>query len=346
MGGIYLNNGILAICDSNAKYINRLSELLGLRETFPFRIVTYTDGFQIVEKKSFLNLEVLLISEKEYQKIYEIKQWQRDLDKMIVIILEEGGVNKAQDKPTIYKYQSGENIRKELLRIYGQQKGDGVQSKIGHKKTKIIGVYSPIGRCGQTSFCLLLGQILAKEKKVLYLNFEPYSGFSTLINQKDEKDISDLIYSMRGDEEKLSYQLESMLLNLNGLDYIAPTSVFSDIQSITEENWIILISALKKLRQYDYVILDLSEMVQGLLEVLRECNLVYTITQKDGFAMAKIYQYENLLSIYEYEDVKDKTRKCEFPVFRKLPTGIDQLPYSEMAGVVKRMIQEEVEFLE
>lgn len=344
MGGVYLKNNTLAICDSNANYVNRLSELLSLRDTFPFRIVTYTDGYQIVEKKSFLNLDVLLISEEEYQKIYGIKQWQRELDKMLVILLGEGGSTKLLDKPSIYKYQSGENIRKELLRIYGQEKGDGVQNKIGHKTTKIIGVYSPIGRCGQTSFCLLLGQILAKEKKVLYLNFEPYSGFSTLINQREEKDISDLIYAMRGDEDKLTYQLESILMNLNGLDYISPVAVYSDIQSITEENWIVLLSALKKLQQYDYVILDLSEMMQGLLEVLRECNLVYTITQKDGFAMAKIIQYENLLTMYEYEDVKDKTRKCEFPIFRKLPSGIDQLPYSEMASVVKKMIQEEKEF--
>ena len=34
---------------------------------------------------------------------------------------------------------------------------------------RIIGVYSPIGRCGKTCLALAIGQILAKEEKVLFV---------------------------------------------------------------------------------------------------------------------------------------------------------------------------------
>ncbi|MDQ9824849.1 hypothetical protein RFZ44_16190, partial [Acinetobacter sp. 163] len=51
------------------------------------------------------------------------------------------------------------------------------------KTTEILGVYSPVGRCLKTSFALALGQILARERAVLYLNLEEYSGFEELIGK-------------------------------------------------------------------------------------------------------------------------------------------------------------------
>ena len=51
------------------------------------------------------------------------------------------------------------------------------------KTTEIIGIFSPLGRCLKTSFALTLGQILAKERAVLYLNMEEYSGFEELMGK-------------------------------------------------------------------------------------------------------------------------------------------------------------------
>ena len=46
---------------------------------------------------------------------------------------------------------------------------------IEKKKTEFLGVYSPLGRCLQTSFAWTLAQILSEERAVLYLNMEEYS---------------------------------------------------------------------------------------------------------------------------------------------------------------------------
>lgn len=335
----------LAICDADEAYVRRLSELLAIRDSFPFQIAVYKESGQILDTNKQSDTDLLLISSPEYEKLVSDSRKEKKLQDTVVILLDDGKQNLPPMMPVIYKFQSGEIIRKELLEIYGKTKGNEISCRqTGRKQAKIIGVYSPVGRCGQTSFCLLLGQILAKKSKVLYLNFEPFSGLKSIMQIQEKKDITDLIYAMHGDGTRLSFQMESMISNLNGLDYITPAGVYMDLMGISEDDWIIMLEALKGGGVYDYVILDLSEMMQGLLNILRKCQMIYTIIRKDGFASAKIDQYELLLKNYDYEDVMTKTRKCELPVFKKLPDGIDQLPYSEMAGFIKKMVSEEPEF--
>ena len=40
----------------------------------------------------------------------------------------------------------------------------------------MIGIYSPVHRIGKTKFALRLGQKMARQVPVLYLNLEGYSG--------------------------------------------------------------------------------------------------------------------------------------------------------------------------
>ena len=62
------------------------------------------------------------------------------------------------------------------------------------RRSRITGVYSPIGRCGKTSFALTLGQVLAREEKVLYITLEEFSGLSALTGTVYTGGLSDLLY--------------------------------------------------------------------------------------------------------------------------------------------------------
>ena len=58
---------------------------------------------------------------------------------------------------------------KELLEFIARE-GILGRSVVNGKELKLIGVYSPVGKCLQTSFAFVLGQLLSKKHKVLYLN--------------------------------------------------------------------------------------------------------------------------------------------------------------------------------
>ena len=257
------------------------------------------------------------------------------------MLLKEKGVSDA-DVCSIRKFQSADSIRKDILELCAEGGGSDAVFDNDGLKTKLIGVYSPVGRDIQTSFSLLTGQFLAKKKRVLYLNLEPFSGLSELLDNRVDRDITDLIYYLVSGKEKLRYKLESMVNNIGGLDYVSPAFSFLDLGQVSAENWLLLINTLRECGNYDYLIIDLSEIIQGLFDILKECDVIYTIALKDGLGPVRLDQYEKLLKTEDLDSVIERTNRCELPVLGDLPSGFDELAYSKLASYVKQIVNEDL----
>lgn len=133
----------------------------------------------------------------------------------------------------VYKYQASSQIVREVMACYGEEKSVlPVQSSALKKSTDILGVYSPLGRCLKTSFALTLGQILAKERPVLYLNLEEYAGFEELFGRSFSGTLSDLLYFVQQGENNLSVKLSGMVQTAGTLDFIPPVQSPLDIRGL------------------------------------------------------------------------------------------------------------------
>ena len=103
-----------------------------------------------------------------------------------IVILSEGVHPPELDRyPSVYKYQASSDVVREVMACYGAEKAvaPAVFSGTEERPRRFMRVYSPLGRCLKTSFALTLGQILAKERAVLYLNLEEYSGFEEMLGK-------------------------------------------------------------------------------------------------------------------------------------------------------------------
>ena len=80
--------------------------------------------------------------------------------------------------------------------------------------------------------------------------------------------------------------------------------------------------------------------MQGLFEILRLCTRVYTLTREDRLAKSKLMQYEQVLALYEYEDVLEKTKRLDISYIRRVPEELEQLTKGDMAELVRRPIKE------
>lgn len=344
-----MNKKILAICDTDERYSGKLSELLEERSSFPFSIGVYTD--LSVFKRDYTKgiFEVALIADSLLLELPD-NDILFNSNICLTVILDSGVMNRG-NAPSIWKYQSGENIRKEIMNLCSDYKlkhekdttSAGLSPSVsGHRETKVIAVYTPVGRCLQTTFSMTLCHLLSKNNPVLYINLESVCGHSELYAETENgKDITDLIYFLRNNKNKFMYRFESIKNSLIGFDYIPPAKSFVDFKSVPTKDWLELFEVIKDYSHYEFIIVDFSSEVPGLPDLLRYSLEVITLTKPDKVATEKILRYENTLSSLEYDDVIAKTKKIELPSV-KIPSSINSITGSEFSQTVNKIILEDL----
>ena len=108
------------------------------------------------------------------------------------------------------------------------------------------------------------------------------------------------------------------------------------------KDWIDLFKEIEKISEYEYLILDLSDGMKGLFDVLRECFRIFTIVKEGNIAEAKLRQYEAVIQSMDYGDIAVKTKRWMLPEFHRIPYGLEQLTHGEMAAYIKKIIEEEI----
>ena len=324
----------ICICDSEVSYGEHLMEYLRHEGRLSREIYLYTGRESLLSREDPETTRLLVIAESQYSEEIERAGFSD------ILLLNESST--YMEKPeNMSKYQSVENICERIREMCMTQEED-LSGNVRHgKPMKLIGIYSPVTRCLQTTFALCMGQLLAAGAPALYLNFEAYSGFETMLSRSFRGSVSDLLYFNDCAREKLSGQLQYMTEKIGELDFLPPMESFMLLRSIRAEQWLELLRTIEKVTDYEYCILDRSEQLEGVFEVLRQCDYVFTVTREDGFARAKMTQYEALLKSTQYEDIFMKTRRCRLPVFRELPGNIMMLTHGELAACVKGILEEE-----
>ncbi len=330
---------VFAICDTEEAYALRLTEYMLEKVRLPYALHLFTKVEELQKFAEREEIEILLIAEKALETLKE-EYVRQQVVKMFV--LQEDDAAKREDQNCISRFQSPEKIMELLIESISDLSEWKHETVPEDTEVKLIGIYSPVKRCLQTSFALTMGQILAKEHKTLYFNFENYSGFGQMLKREFSMDMTDLMYYFRCAKDKLFLRLPSIIQNVNGLDYVPPMQYRSEPREITGRQWLELCRNIAGIGQYEYIILDLDDSMEGLFDLLRNCCKIYTITKDDSFAIAKISQYEQILKFNELEEIADKTVKCRFPVFKELPVNMDLMTHGEMAGYVKAIVRKDL----
>lgn len=333
-----MKKSIFAVCDLEASYACNLMDYLNEKRTTPFEVQAFTNVESLQSFAKDNEIEILLISTRAMCN--EI----RDLPINRTIILSEGeALQDLEEYPFVYKYQSSDQILSEVMEYYAELHPRTYVLDSTMHKTKLYAVYSPIGRSRKTSFALTLGEIMSETKQVLYLNFEEFAGFEELFQTKYRADISDLIYFSRQKESGFIFRLNSVIQTFHELQYVPPAISPADIRDVSGSEWMEFFHEIKKHCDYDVIILDLSEQVDELFQILKSCDRIYMPVQEDMISQAKIAQYEKLVQMLDMQDVIDKTQKLKLPIqpLQKEGDLIQQLVWGEMGDYVRRLLWEE-----
>lgn len=323
----------LVICDCDERY-RQMMQAYFIKRLRDFEIFTFDSLERAEEYCRKEPFAILLVSEQLYEtNLQKVKAVQ-------TFILRENGNKAVTEYPYIEKYQSMERLIGDIFAEYSE--GSIFKPCVRQKKTVIHAFYSPVRKQEQTKAALALGQVLAKkEKRVFYLNLQPFAGMEELFSIDFPTDITDFLYFMRKQDCNCAHRLQSVKKSLCGMDCFAPAADYMDLLTITEQEWLKLLDMLIEAGDYDDIILDLSEICQGLYRILEQSDCIYSMGGLVKTDRNSINQYKKLLEKRELSSILEKTSWLELPkgCFEQI-SNFERLYTTQLGEYMKGFIRE------
>ncbi len=333
---------VLAICDDQIVYSDFLTKQLLRMEEDSFRICRFSTVEQLITYNREHEIQCLLISEvfesevRERREIQARKYFGLTAEKMKARIRSEEG-KSSKDIQYIYRYQSVVDIFEKIkVCLLESNDGEVLFSKSSEEVvTKLIGIYNPVHRNGQTTFARAMANYHGEMgKRVLYLNMEEYAG---VVEKSDycEGDLGEVLYYLKQDIKSINYRLASFTTKIGYYEMVPPIIMSKELRNITGDEWLAFLEEIIERSGYEIIILDLDSCVQGLVEILELCDLVYMPIREDCTGNEKRKQFELNLQRLQKEELKDKIICKNIPVVKKSSTReIEQ----EIVDYVRHML--------
>jgi hypothetical protein len=248
------------------------------------------------------------VSPKDSLEEYHLKESPEKPEGLDAEELEKRLVKEALTREALSKENHAkEAIKKEVKKSKGRKR-EGKTGEINkeERQGKVIGIYSPIHRIGKTKFAIQLGREMAKQESVLYLSLEPFAK-GGYFEEKEEGDLSNLLYFGSQENQNLGLCISVMAGQLGKLDYIKPMPFMEDLYRVEVRQWKELLNKILEHSIYQTIILDMSDGMKDLFEILDFCDTVYTLYIEEPIAMGKLKQYTDNLIKTGYDSVLEHT---------------------------------------
>ena len=296
----------IIILDDEINYAKKLADYINMQRTFPFEARFFCDGNSLRAYTGSNDIDILLVNRM-------LMANSAGVDCKLVLFLADSGGGSSMESNVIYKYQNCENIiRQILLNVADNNEIGKLVSRIGNMK--VLGFYSPVKRCGQTSLAIATGKLLAEKNRTLFISLEANSWISELNGIKFDMDMSDIMYDLRNGDKDVSALIGSHVEKVDKLDVFPVMADFRDLASIRFAEWKELLTRIENYTDYDYIILDISDCIDGICELLMQCDWIWTaVVENTASRLKKEFFINHLASEYRNQII-EKTKECIVPI--------------------------------
>lgn len=270
------------------------------------------------------------------------------LEHTVKILLTDTREPDTDLKPSVFRFQSGEEILRQVFGIYGRLSGRNLTCWYLAEKLQMYAVYAPGGHELQLPFSVTCASLWGRKGKTLYLNLSEYSGMVSLLGDQEGETISDLIYGIRQNKEKFQIYLQSVLHHTEYFDYIHPPVNPKDLYEIREEDLMNLLSLLTEQSEYQYVIWNAGSFSQLTESLLRYCQHIFCVVKENSFGKYRKTELEHFLEKESAKGIREKIcyvspQNGNGGVLCKGADILTQLHSGEFAGQVRMLIREKIE---
>lgn len=295
----------LVVCDKEFRYASSLGENISARKNLAIQVHVCSSLERVEELQTKKRIHIFVVDES-----YDAKERSSILADQTFVLVRGKGTDLQEHEVAVYKYQSADTIMQTIFEYYKEQYQENLTKVSVAKKTKIIGIYSPIHRVGKSEFAVALGKECAIRRRTLYINLEEYIGHMELAK---EGTLGDLIYYMRQEEGNFSNYLQEYVKKMEEMDYLLPIPNTEDLRQVTQREWEDLIEAIEVTGLYEIIILDFGEAVQGLFSLLGKCQIIYQPILADWVSEKKVIQFDENMQALGMEHIMKKLFRFVMP---------------------------------
>lgn len=352
-------NSVIGVCDENTVYMKKLAGYFMQKSSIPLQIRSFSDWEQLIRYLQSNELDVLILGGVTFlekwqrwddvqadKERYLCEEGMKEHVKWVIKLVDEvSGKELKEEKGNhnlkVSRYQPPAELLATVEKLTEGNSFNGNDRtnprmirensfyevntekdiRIHERNTRVIGIYSPINRCGKTSLAVLFSEILARRGNSLMICMDHHNG----ILADEELNIAELIYYLSREQHLVSRgehfydfsQYDRFVKKWEQISYIAASSSVENMMQIPTEPFCELIHLLQKTNKYQYIVLDLSEGIESLYKVLNQCDVIFMPVLNDCISKSKIQQFEQQISsVMErdaWESLKCRIYKIQLP---------------------------------
>lgn len=204
----------------------------------------------------------------------------------------------------LYKYQRVDTLVHQLITCMEVELDKSVEGVM------FYGVYSPVGRCGKTSFAL---GICNNYTGSLYVGMNSYIG-STEVDETVFAQAEYFFYQLLTHNNAILSTIQELLANQGGQYAIVyGMRCFADYKQITEEDIVWLRDLLEKNGLIARVVFDVGTSVLADVSILNLFDQIFVPCISDAYANRRMKHFRLLLDDDSYAQLRRKIEYIEIP---------------------------------
>lgn len=294
-----MQGGILTIYDKEEAYVEALSDYLNKNMELGLVTVAFSDVEKFVKHLENAASGYVVVCEDFDRNRLTGKV---DKDRIISLVTTREDENSG---PFIFKYQSAKAIVNELNSIIMHE------DEVLLEDNNIRIVFSTKSSIERGEYVNLLLNDLKNKGSVLYIDMEPFNE-GNVDRMGTGRGFSELIYYLKQGGDKLKWKFKSLVEREDISGRILPVSSPFDLAELAREDAKALLNLIKKLTEYDFILINLGIISLASFELMKAASLVeIVVTTKTGDRESA----ENFISKLKLMGMKDVERRVEIIEF-------------------------------
>lgn len=278
---------------SDKIYIERLVSTLNRYYSDKLEIYSYTDVKVANESVENQRLDIVIVDET-----LQVNEYRNCC---MAYFVESPDIDKIEGKKAICKFQKVELIYKDILALYSEYSSRITKRKRSGELAEVITFTSPACGSGVTSMAAAFAlNCSLNNKSALYLSMENIPTTYIIFDGEGKYTLTDVVYAVKSKRSNLSMKLESFAITDSAnVDYFAAPKNPMDLHEMNDEDVELLISELKSMGLYDFIVIDADFNITPTFKKIIDCSDKTVIVVNDDERSAhKVDRMNELMKVF------------------------------------------------